>query len=71
MATKYDAKIRKLQEQAMGALEKVMACPFAHELKGVPAYPCDRKDCACGAAAVAHEVATKGRGRFILVDGSL
>lgn len=55
----------------MGALEKVIACPFKHELRGVPAYPCDRKDCACKAAAVAHEVATKGRGRFILVDGSL
>ncbi|RVQ13101.1 hypothetical protein CN096_15560 [Sinorhizobium meliloti] len=71
MATKYDAKIRKLQEQAIGSLEKIMACPFGHELRGVPAYPCDRKDCACKAAAVAHEVATKGRGRFILVDGSL
>ncbi|RVJ99198.1 hypothetical protein [Sinorhizobium meliloti] len=71
MATKYDAKIRRLQEQAIGALEKVLACPFGHELKGVPAYPCGRKDCACEAAAVAHAVATKGRGRFILVDGSL
>ncbi|MDE3873279.1 hypothetical protein I7G55_04015 [Sinorhizobium meliloti] len=71
MATKYDAKIRKLQERATGPLEKVVACPFGHELRGVPAYPCDRKDCACEAAAVAHEVATKGRGRFILVDGSL
>ncbi|MFQ6158876.1 hypothetical protein [Sinorhizobium meliloti] len=71
MATKYDAKIRKLQEQAIGALEKVMACPFDHELRGVPSYPCGRQDCVCETAAVAHKVATRGRGRFILVDGSL
>jgi hypothetical protein len=76
MATRYDRRLEKLEDQQSGPLVKVHACPtpgmhegtVTNETVVAEIARCPSKDCTCRTAFDEHMKVTRGRGHLIILD---